>query len=405
MATKKNNRRKKVIWITLGSVLVLLIALRIALPYILLRLVNRELTKIPGYTGHVEDVDVALIRGAYKIKEIKLEKTGEKVPVPFFNAPVIDLSIEWRALFHGRLVGEIVVDRPQLNFVKGPTEATSQTKIDKKWTDVVDDLMPLKLNRLEINNGEIHYRDFHSSPKVNIYTKQVHIIAENLSNVNKNKEALPSTAEATAAVYGGHARLNMKLNALNDAPTFDAKAELVSLDITNLNNFLQAYGKLDVKQGTISIYTEAAAKNGKITGYAKPIIKDLKVVNWEKDKDKPLKLAWEAVVGAVAWVFKNHSKDQLATKAEFEGNIKDPDLNIWNIIGEILYNAFIQALYPSLENSVNISSLNGKDKEDTKLKKAFEESVGGNKKEKKEKKEKKDKKDKKEKKEKKDKKD
>jgi hypothetical protein len=128
-----------------------------------------------------------------------------------------------------------------------------------------------------------------------------------------------------------------------------------------------------VKQGTISIYTEAAAKNGKIIGYTKPLIKDLNVMNWEKDKEKPLKLAWEAVVGAVAWVFKNHNKDQLATKAEFEGNLKDPNVNVMYIIGEILQNAFIQALYPSLENSVNIHALDKKEPE-TPLKKEYESS-------------------------------
>jgi len=35
-----------------------------------------------------------------------------------------------------------------------------------------------------------------------------------------------------------------------------------------------------------------------------------------------LKIAFEAAVEAIAWVFKNHSKDPLATKAEFEGKIK-----------------------------------------------------------------------------------
>jgi tRNA(Ile)-lysidine synthase TilS/MesJ len=65
------------------------------------------------------------------------------------------------------------------------------------------------------------------------------------------------------------------------------------------------------------------------------------------------------VVEAVAWIFKNHNKEQLATRVEFEGNIKKPDIDIWELIGEILKNAFIQALYPSLENSVNISQLGG----------------------------------------------
>jgi Domain of Unknown Function (DUF748) len=357
ISNKIATRKKKLILLIIGGILVLLIGLRIALPYILLKAVNKELTKIPGYTGHVDDIDVALIRGAYKIKSIRLDKLGGKVPVPFFSAPLVDLSIEWKEIFHARIVGKIIVDHPILNFVKGPSEETSQTKIDKKWTTVVSRLMPLKLNRFEILQGEIHFRDFHSSPKFDIFTKNVHILAENLSNANKNKEALPSTVRATSDIYGGTAWVSMKMNVLNEQPTFEAKAELKDLDISHLNNFILAYAKFDVKQGDISIYTEAAAKDGKITGYTKPIIKDLKVVNWERDKDQPLKIAWEAIISGVTWVFKNQRKDQLATKAEFEGNLKDPDIDTWYIIGQVLRNAFIQALYPSLENSVSINSL------------------------------------------------
>jgi hypothetical protein len=149
----------------------------------------------------------------------------------------------------------------------------------------------------------------------------------------------------------------MKLNVLSKTPVFDCKAELVALDITQLNNFLQAYAGFDVKQGKISVYVEAATKDNVVTGYVKPIVKDLKVVNWEKDKDHPLKIAWEAIIGGVAWVFKNHHKDQLATKVEFEGQLKSPDFNIWEIIGQVLHNAFIQALYPSIENSISIQSV------------------------------------------------
>jgi hypothetical protein len=372
---KQFSRKKKILFGILGGLLVLLIALRIALPYILLRLVNKELTKIPGYTGHVDDLDVALLRGAYVIRMIKLDKTGGAVPVPFFSADRADLSVQWNALFHGRFVGEIEIDHPMLNFVKGPTEATSQTKIDKSWTDVVKKLMPLKLNRFEVIDGEIHYRDFHSRPKFDISAKKVHIRAENLNNASKNKELLPSTVNVTAAVYGGSAAISMKIDALNKTPTFQASAKLVGLDITNLNNFISAEAGLDAKQGIISIYTEAAAKDGRITGYVKPIIKDLKVINWKKDKDKPLKIAYEAVVQAVAWVFKNHPKDQLATRAEFEGNIKDPNVDVWTVIGQVLRNAFIQALYPSLENSVNINSLDNKNEmPKSDLGKAYEKS-------------------------------
>jgi hypothetical protein len=383
-STTLRHRRRKILFIILGCFLVLLIVLRIALPYILLKVVNKQLSHIKGYYGHVDDIDVALIRGAYTLKGTKLEKLGGKVPVPFFSADIIDLSLEWAALFHGAIDGKIRTEHPVLNFVKGPTEETSQTKIDSSWVDVVKNLMPLKINRLEVNDGEIHYRDYYSSPKVDVFTKKVHILAENLSNAKHNKELMPSTAEASAQVYGGEVKLHMELNVLSKVPVFEMKAELMSLDITDLNNFLQAYAKLDVKSGHISIYVEAATKNDVIKGYVKPIIKDLKVVNWEKDKDKPLKIAWEAVVGSVAWLFKNHGKDQQATKVEFEGRLKSPNINIMEIIGQVFYNAFIQALSPSLENSVNISSVDVKaDKPEEKKPKTFFGKIFHHKKEKK----------------------
>ncbi len=373
----KKGKRRKIILIILGSLLVLVIGARLALPHFLLRFVNKELQTIPGYTGHVEDIDVHLIRGAYAIKQIKLDKTGGKIPVPFFSAEKLDLSVEWSALLHGRLVGKIGVYHPVINFAKGPTKETSQTEIPTKpWTKVVSDLMPLKLNRFEIFEGEVHFRDFSSTPKVNIYATQIHILAENLSNAKHQKEELPSTVEATCTgIYGGRASLHMKIDALNHYPTFSVKAELLDMDITKLNDFLSAYAKLSVRQGTISVYTEAAAKDGKIAGYTKPIIKDLKVVNWKDDKGHPLKLAWEAVVSAAAWVIKNHGKDQLATKAEFSGDLKDPDFNVWNIVGQLLRNGFIQALYPALENSINLYSVDDA-KSDSKLGKAYEGAGG-----------------------------
>ena len=223
--------------------------------------------------------------------------------------------------------------------------------------------------------GEIHYRDFYSKPKFDIYTKNVHILAENLSNAEKSRQVLPSTIVASADVYGGKANASMKMDALAKWPTFDGKMTLVGLNLSNLNNFIDAFAKFDIKSGEISIYAEAAAKDGKIVGYTKPIIKDLKVLLPDKDKDKPLKVAYEAVVEAIAWVFKNHNKDQLATKVEFEGNIKKPDIDIWSVIGEVLKNAFIQALYPSLEYSVSLNSLPGKkDKSSAELDKTLQKS-------------------------------
>ncbi|MFT3750462.1 MAG: DUF748 domain-containing protein [Agriterribacter sp.] len=365
-------RRRKIIYIVLGSLLIIVIGLRIALPYILLRYVNKQLTLIDGYTGHVNDIDVALYRGAYTIKKIKLDKTGGKVPVPFFAADAIDLSVQWKALFNGRIVAEIEVERPTLNFVSGPSKATSQTDIDNDWTKVVDNLLPIKLNRFQINNGEIHYRDFHSTPKVNIEAKEIQILAENLSNAQHVKNTLPSTVKASATVYNGKVNVDMKLNPITTIPTFDMNARLSPVKLTAMNDFLQAYGNFDAETGTISMYCEAAAKDKKITGYVKPVIKDLKVTSWKEDKKDLGKLVWESIVDAVGWLLTNKKKDQIATTAEFTGNIDTPDVNTWVIIGQLLRNAFIQALYPALENSIDLQSVDKKEEKQTLLERIFE---------------------------------
>jgi hypothetical protein len=351
---RRGRRFLRVLIVVIGVILII----NFSLEYILLKVVNKKLQELDGYEGHVEDIDLHLWRGAYQIEGIEINKTGGKIPFPFFSADVIDLSVEWSAIFKGEIVGEIVAEHPVVNFVKGPTPETSQTKAGKDWTQVVDDLMPLTINRFEILNGQVTYRDFHSSPKVDLLMKDIHVLAENLSNVNENQDLLPGTVTATANTYGGNVKLNMKLDALNKIPTFDMNAELKDLNLVQLNDFLKAYGKFDVQKGTFSVYTEAAARNNKITGYAKPVIKDLDVVEWKDEKEDPLgQKILETLIGFGGWIFKNKTEDQVATEIDFEGSLDNPEISIWEIVGEALRNAFIQALYPSIENSINIAKV------------------------------------------------
>src|SRR5436309_9668648 len=111
-------------------VIVLLIVLRILLPYILLRYCNKSLSELKGYYGHIQDIDVSLYRGAYQINDMYLNKVDAATnkQTEFFKVNNIDLSVEWRALFHGRLVGELVFNSPKLIFTKNKTEISDVKK-------------------------------------------------------------------------------------------------------------------------------------------------------------------------------------------------------------------------------------------------------------------------------------
>jgi len=351
------NMKKK--YKVLIIIFVILIIIRIILPYIVLYYANNTLANMKSYYGHIDDIDISIYRGAYSINNIYLNKIDSvsKKQTEFFKSKQIDLSIEWKALIKGALVGEMVFETPVLIFTKDKAEIGDIKKDTTDFRYLLNHFMPLKVNRFEINNGTIHYVDNTSKPKVDISLKQAHILVQNLTNVIDDEVELPSTVSAQASVYQGTLNFNMKLNALAENATFDMNAELKNTNLVLLNDFLKAYGNFDVNKGTFGLYTEMAAKDGKFKGYVKPIIKDLDVVGIEDENDNVFQNIWEFVVGGVAEIFTNQEKDQVASKVTMEGNFNNPQTNTLDAIWELLRNAFIQALIPSIDYEININTV------------------------------------------------
>ena len=312
-----------------------------------------------GYYGHIDDIDLSLFRGAYIIKNMYLDKVDEvsKKQTPFLKAPNIDLSVEWAPLFQGSLVGKMIFNSPVLVFTKDRVEIGDIKKDTSDFRKLLKDLMPLKVNRFEVNNGAVHYVDNGSKPKVDVSLKQAHILALNLTNATNNKVELPSTVTAEASVYEGILNFNMKLNPMAVNAEFDLNAEIKDINLVLLNDFLRAYGNFDVNKGSLGLFMEMATKDGKFKGYVKPIIKDLDIVGPEDRKDSFFQKVWESIISVAGVILKNQRKDQIATKIRMEGNYHDPKTNTLDAIWEILRNAFIQALMPTVDNLISINSV------------------------------------------------
>lgn len=382
----KKHRRRKKLFIIFGSIIAILIIFRLLLPFIVLKYVNKKLGSLQEYYGHVEDIDIALIRGAYVIKDIHLVKLGneqgDKDTIPFFKSSAIDLSVQWKALFKGRIVGEIYVEDPVVNFVKGKHKDEDVKADTADFRQLIKDLMPLTVNHFEIQNGQIHYIDPFSKPRVDVFLKELYVTADNLSNVNDSAKVLPAHARATALAYEGSIRLDVDFDALQKTPTFDMNAEIKNVNLALLNDFLRAYGNFDTKKGNFGLYTEFAGRDGGFGGYVKPIIKDLDIVQWNKEEGDLGQILWETLIGSAAEVLQNQKKEQLATKVEVKGRFDNPNLNLWRAISFVLRNAFVRALKPSIDNSININRMDDT-KDKTFLEKIF--GSGDKKKDKKEK--------------------
>lgn len=330
----------------------LLLAFRIALPYIVKNYVNKTLEELPGYSGYVEDIDIALIRGAYQINGLVLREDKGNPKYPFLNIPVTDLSIEWRSLFKGKLVGEVIMQNPELNIMA--TTAGEDPSLDH-WTEVVKDLMPITINRFEVHNGKLGYFDFSPSPDVKLHISSMQLVALNLANVEDKKDKLPSTVTVTGkSIGGGTLKGKMQVNALKRIPDFNSDFNLTGVNLTSLNSFIKAYAKFDVERGKLDMYGELRSTDGKLDGYIKPFFEEVKVLNLKKDVKEGgvLSAVKEAVIGIFTEAAENQPRDQIATKIPITGDINNPKTNGWKTFINVIKHAFIDAFSKGIESTL-----------------------------------------------------
>jgi hypothetical protein len=345
-------------WIVILVVVAVLVAARLALPYFIKNYVNKTLQNLEGYTGSVQDIDLWLIRGAYVIDSLEILKTGDSIPVPFVEIRKIDLSVHWKALLQGSISGEVIMDRPIVNFAVAGTKSDkiSQDGSEADWLQTLDELMPMKINRFEIVDGKISYKDFTTKPQVDISIDSLQAVATNLSNVVDKSKQLPATLKATGiSLGGGHLNIDMRMDFLKEVPDFDLDFAFENVDLPALNDFVRAYTNTDVERGIFSLYTEIAADGGQLEGYVKPVIENLTVLDWDKEDEGFLHKIWEGIVGAVSEIFENQKKEQIATRTPISGDLNNLEAGVWPTVWNIFKNAFIEALSKRVEGTIDFA--------------------------------------------------
>lgn len=335
-----------------------LLALRLALPGLVLDYVNQRLAMLEGYEGRIDDVDLLLLAGRYSITGIKLERTTGDIPVPFIRAERVVLQMRWRALLHGRLEGTIRLDGPELNIVDGPTEGARQTGTETSWNELVDSLFPFVLNELTIRDGSFHFRNFSSTPEVDLQWSGIQLTVTNLRNraISQNQRSAHFNGTALLegqvplSFYGSYEWLSTQ-------PDFDFHLQMEAMPVSMLDDLLRAYLNVDAT-GELTLTMEVTARNGVLNGYVQPLLKDLNILDWQKDvaehQDSPLKVAWQGLLDFVTTLFENQPASQFGSRIPIHGPLQDMQVGSFSAAISMLYNAFIEALKPGYDDEVEV---------------------------------------------------
>jgi hypothetical protein len=376
-------RRSNKYLLILGSVVVLLVAARLALEPILLDYANKKLNALKAYDGHIDDLDLALLRGGYHIEGIEIVKTGAGQPVPFFKGDRIEATIEWRSLLRGSLVAEGDLYRPQVNLVEAESEQQSQLGKEVNWVEQFKQLFPFRFNTVRVHDGTVTFRAPGIQTKDALTARHIDGRLANLTNVaDSHKETFAGFQFTANVLDGGSAKVDGSIDPLAVKPTFDLNLRVKNVQLPQVNPWLTRFIKADAESGEFELYTELAAADGKFKGYAKPVMRDVNIYSSSEPEKNPLKRLWEGIIDVAAKILENPQEDQVAARIPISGTIEHPDTNLLATIGSVMHNAFVAAFARSLEGSISVrsvrQSLKGDDekKEEKKEKKLDEKKRG-----------------------------
>ncbi|MFN3455026.1 MAG: YhjD/YihY/BrkB family envelope integrity protein [Pseudobdellovibrio sp.] len=343
------------------SALLIITVLRVTVPYYVKYRINNYLAHNLGeYTGSIDDFDLSILTGAYSFDGFKLLKKQSKNK-PFISIDKIALSVSWRALLYGKFQGKLSLEKPVIYIVLDKNPKNRQTGADSKnnWQDVYTNLIPIKLETLDVTHGEFYLNDFDlKEVPMQIFFNNVELSAKNINNSRSQKIILPTPFKLSAELQDQSVlHANGALNILRKTPAFDLNLTLADVELTQFNGFFLKYFPFTLTTGKLNLAVELASLDRKINGYIKPSLKNVDVISKE-EKFKTLKRAgYEALMATLNLFFRNGKNLTVTTKIPLYGTIDNIEFDKSEAFWKGLKNAFGKPLNQDLENSVNIETL------------------------------------------------
>ncbi len=209
----------------------------------------------------------------------------------------------------------------------------------------------IRIDLLKIENGAIGYRNRAVRPAYRLYFDHLQATLENFSN--KFAEG-PAKLNLTGKFMGtGETKVTGTFRAETKSPDFSMNIAIENTEMPAMTNLFRAYGNFDIKAGLFSLYSELTVKENRVDGYVKPLFKDMEVYDKRNRREKNLfHKFYVGLVGGVTKLLENKPREEVATKADVSGSLEKPNTDTWQVLLNLLQNAFIRAILPGFEQEV-----------------------------------------------------
>jgi hypothetical protein len=319
----------------LAAFLVLLVVARVAAPSVILKKINSSLAQLEGpFCGHVDDFDLALIRGTYRLEGLSIRAWNERrteCKDPLLTAEKVEISLAWGALLQGKARVKISAAGADLKAneflaaidkIKEKPSAQEAAKAGAKET--FETLVPWRIDAVRIAESKVTYQLLGAK---GITAPLSHVEAEVTGISSKEDAGMPILFRAKGNVFqdaplviSGSVALDPK------GARWETDFNLRKLNLTEANAFLKDRLPMTFTSGSLNIFGEAAGKGAFIEGYTRLLFSNIDVIS-SKEKWGSFKRGLVEVVTALFFeVTKNQEKRDVATELVLKGNA--PDISV-----------------------------------------------------------------------------
>jgi hypothetical protein len=244
----------------------------------------------------------------------------------------------------------------RMDYVHSAQTAVAERERGKQVRQTAQDVsnapgILLRADEVAVVKSTLGFINKAANPHYRLFLTDLEVALRNFSN-QLTEGAMG--AKVTGKFMGnGQTLVGATFRPETNGPDFAIAASIENTDMQAMNQLLRAHGNFDVVRGFFSVYTELRVQNGTVRGYVKPLFKEMDVYDVRQDQEKNLlQKIYEGLVGGVSQLLENRPREEIATKANIIGRLDNPQASTWQVLVNLLQNAFFQAILPGFEREV-----------------------------------------------------
>ena len=227
--------------------------------------------RLEGYDVRLPKLHVRVFSLSIAIDGLIVRQKAHPEP-PVLRIERLTTSVHWRALLSGRLVADVLLERPRvdLDLVQLRQEVKDGVPVNERgWQEALQEVTPLKIDLFRVEVGTVTYVD--ADPAHPIRMTSLRILANDIRNVQSKPQVYPSPIHAEATLFGsGRGVLDGHADFLAEPyPGFHALFRLDAVPLDALSLPVLAHTAFVLKGGILAarggLETSPAVRNMRLS--------------------------------------------------------------------------------------------------------------------------------------------